>query len=40
MQRRRMQFALDKIRAKRNKSGDSNWLIFLIVDDTCCKKET
>ncbi|WP_160327812.1 transposase [Paenibacillus sp. 32O-W] len=40
MQHRRMQFALDKIRAKRDKSGDSKRLIFLIVDDTCCKKET
>ncbi|WP_081954154.1 IS701 family transposase [Paenibacillus sp. FSL R5-0345] len=39
MQRRRMQFALEKIRAKRVKSGDSRSLMFLIVDDTCCKKD-
>ncbi|MFC6548242.1 IS701 family transposase [Cohnella cellulosilytica] len=40
MQRRRMQFILDKIRTKREKLGDDRSLIFLIVDDTCCKKET
>ncbi len=40
MQRRRMHFVMDKIRTKRAKSGDSRQLVFFIVDDTCCKKET
>jgi SRSO17 transposase len=39
MQRRSMQFIMDKIRAKRAKNGNSRPLVFLIVDDTCCKKE-
>lgn len=39
MQRRRMQFVMDKIRAKRAKSGDARQLVFFIIDDTCCKKE-
>ncbi len=40
MQRRRMQFMMEKIRAKRAKRGDVKPTVFLIVDDTCCKKET
>lgn len=31
---------MEKIRAKRMKNGDSRHLVFFIVDDTCCKKET
>jgi hypothetical protein len=40
MQRRRMQFVMEKIREKRAMKGDSKRLVFFIVDDTCCKKET
>jgi DDE superfamily endonuclease len=40
MQRRRMQFVMEKIRAKRLKNGDARRLVFFNVDDTCCKKET
>lgn len=40
MQRRRMQFVMEKIQTKRMKNGDLRRLIFFIVDDTCCKKET
>jgi SRSO17 transposase len=40
MQRRRMQFVIEKIRTKCAKHGDSRRLVFLIVDDTCCKKDT
>ncbi len=40
MQRRRMQFIMEKIQTKRMKNGDLRRLIFFIVDDTCCKKET
>lgn len=39
MQRRRMQFILEKIRARQLKESDSKRLVFLIVDDTCCKKD-
>jgi hypothetical protein len=39
MQRRRMQFTMEKIRAKRLRCGDARSLVFLIVDDTCCKKD-
>lgn len=39
MQRRRMQFTMEKIRARRMKSSDARRLVFFIVDDTCCKKE-
>jgi SRSO17 transposase len=40
MQRRRMQFVMEKIQTKRKKNGDVRRLVFFIVDDTCCKKET
>jgi SRSO17 transposase len=40
MQRRRMQFIMEKIQTKRMKNGDLKRLAFFIVDDTCCKKET
>jgi SRSO17 transposase len=39
MQRRRMQFVIEKIRTKRMKNGDARRLVFFIVDDSCCKKE-
>lgn len=39
MQRRRMHFVMERIRAKRLKGGDARTLVFLIVDDTCCKKD-
>lgn len=39
MQRRRMQFVMEKIRAKRMKNVDARRLVFLIVDDFCCKKK-
>ncbi|XID92062.1 transposase [Paenibacillaceae bacterium WGS1546] len=35
-----MQFILEKIRTKHEKRGDDRSLIFILVDDTCCKKET
>lgn len=38
MQRRRMNFLLQNIRSKRSHS-DGGESVFLIVDDTCCKKE-
>lgn len=31
---------MERIRVKRAKNGDSRQIIFLIIDDTCCKKET
>ncbi|WP_445669770.1 transposase [Paenibacillus sp. FSL R10-2199] len=37
MQRRRMDRVMNQIRAKQAKSGDQKF-VFLIVDDTCCKK--
>jgi hypothetical protein len=40
MQRRRMQFIMEKIQAKRMKNGDARRLVFFIVDDSCCKKES
>lgn len=40
MQRRRMQFIMEKVRSKRLQNGDSKRLVFFIVDDTCCKKDT
>ncbi|WP_190287519.1 transposase [Paenibacillus darwinianus] len=39
MQRRRLQWIVDRIENKRLKEGDANKLVFLIVDDTCCKKD-
>jgi len=39
MQRRRMQFVMEKIRKSRAKNGDSRHLVFLIIDDTNCKKD-
>jgi hypothetical protein len=39
MQRRRMRFVIEKIRAKRLKACSSRHLVFFIVDDTCCKKD-
>ena len=35
-----MQFIIAKIRTKREKRGDTGPLVFIIIDDTCCKKET
>jgi len=34
-----MQFIMNKIRTKREKRGDYRLLVFIIVDDICCKKE-
>jgi hypothetical protein len=31
---------MEKIQTKRMKKGDLRRLVFFIVDDTCCKKET
>ncbi|RAU90703.1 IS701 family transposase [Paenibacillus sp. YN15] len=39
MQRRRMDMILNRIRTKRAKQGERRNLVFLIVDDTCCKKD-
>lgn len=39
MQRRRMQFVMEKVRANRMKNGDARRLVFFIVDDSCCKKD-
>jgi SRSO17 transposase len=39
MQRRRMAAIMTRIRNKQLKSGDARRLVFLIVDDTCCKKD-
>lgn len=39
LQRRRMQFILEKIRKSRAKKGDARHLVFLIIDDTNCKKD-
>jgi len=39
VQRRRTQFLLERIRRSRSKHGDNRSLVFLIIDDTCCKKE-
>ncbi|MRN57377.1 transposase [Paenibacillus monticola] len=38
MQRRRMDKVMNQIRAKQGKRGDQK-LVFLIVDDTSCKKD-
>jgi hypothetical protein len=35
-----MHFVIEKIRAKRMKNGDVRRLVFFIVDDSCCKKDT
>jgi len=40
LQRRRMQFIIAKIRTKREKRGDTRPLVFIIIDDTCCKKDS
>lgn len=40
VQRRRMAFLMDRIRRSRQKKGDERSVVFLILDDTCCKKET
>lgn len=39
LQRRRMQFVMERIRKKRAKQGDHRRIIFFIVDDTGCKKD-
>lgn len=39
MQRRRMQFMMERIRNQRAKKGDSRTLVFFIIDDTGCKKD-
>ncbi|MCZ8514335.1 transposase [Paenibacillus filicis] len=39
MQRRRMQWIMERLENKRLKNGDASKLVFLIVDDTCCKKD-
>ncbi|UOF89059.1 IS701 family transposase [Fodinisporobacter ferrooxydans] len=39
MQKRRMQFLLEKIRRKHSKKGDTRSIVFLIIDDTSCKKD-
>lgn len=39
MQRRRMQAIMAQIRKRQFKDGDARKIVFLIVDDTCCKKD-
>lgn len=39
MQRRRMQFLMEKIKMQRAKKGDIRPIVFFIIDDTVCKKD-
>lgn len=39
-QRRRMQILLEKIQSRRSKKGDQRSLVFFIIDDTSCKKDS
>ncbi|MFD0872390.1 IS701 family transposase [Paenibacillus residui] len=39
MQRRRIQAIMNRIRKSHLNGGDSRRIVFLIVDDTCCKKD-
>jgi SRSO17 transposase len=39
VQKRRLQFLQERIRRERSKRGDPRSIIFLIIDDTCCKKD-
>jgi SRSO17 transposase len=39
MQRRRMQFMIERLRKQRIKKGDSRHLVFFIIDDTNSKKD-
>lgn len=40
VQRRRMQFLMEKIQRARAKKGDTRSIVFFIIDDTSCKKDT
>ncbi|WP_410514550.1 IS701 family transposase [Paenibacillus sp. BR2-3] len=39
VQRRRIQFLIERIRRSRRNKGDSRTLVFFIIDDTSCKKD-
>jgi hypothetical protein len=38
VQRRRMKFLMEKIQRTRTKKGDTRSIVYLIVDDTSCKR--
>jgi len=39
IQRRRIQFLMEKIRRTRAKKGDTRSIVFFVIDDTSCKKD-